>query len=51
MYSSRASFLRNSPLDKLGETVILSKEFEEEQEYFKIYNEREKESTSSSSIP
>jgi len=30
----------------LGEHVILSKEFEEEQDYFKIYNEREQESTS-----
>lgn len=50
LFSSKASFLRNSPLDKLGEHVILSKEFEEEQDYFKIYNEREQESTSSTSV-
>ena len=50
LFSSKVSFLRNSPLDKLGERVILSKEFEEEQDYFKIYNEREQESTSSTSV-
>jgi len=50
LFSSKASFLRNSPLDKSGERVILSKEFEEEQDYFKIYNEREQESTSSTPV-
>ena len=50
LFSSKASFLRNSPLDKSGERVILSKEFEEEQDYFKIYNEREQEFTSSTPV-
>jgi len=50
LFSSKASFLRNSPLDKSGERVILSKDFEEEQDYFKIYNEREQESKSSTSV-
>lgn len=50
LFSSKASFLRNAPLDKLGESVILCKDFEEEQDYFKIYNERQEESTSSTSV-
>ena len=50
LFSSKASFLKNTPLDKLGEPVILSKDFEEEQDYFKIYNERQEESTSSTSV-
>lgn len=50
LFSSKASFLKNTPLDKLGESVILSKDFEEEQDYFKIYNERKEESTSSTPV-
>jgi hypothetical protein len=48
-FSCKASWIVDKILDKNGETVILSKEFEEELEFFKIYNERE-ESISSSSI-
>jgi len=44
-YSCKANFFLNKPLDKNGENVILSKEFEQEIEFFKIYNERQEEST------
>lgn len=47
-FSSKAHWLQNKELDKNGETVILSKEFEEELEFFKIYNEREE---SNASVP
>jgi len=40
-FSCKANWLQNKELDKNGETVTLSKEFEEELEFFKIYNERE----------
>lgn len=39
-FSCKANYLKNKFLDKSQETVILSPEFEEELEYFKIYNER-----------
>ena len=45
-FSSKAHWLQNKELDKNGETVILSKEFEEELEFFKIYNEREESNVS-----
>lgn len=48
-FSCKANYLINKFLDKSQETVIFSPEFEEELEHFKIYNERE-ESSSSSSI-
>ncbi|MFZ9376653.1 MAG: hypothetical protein ACO25K_05975 [Candidatus Fonsibacter ubiquis] len=48
-FSCKAAWIADKILDKNGETVILSKEFEEELEFFKIYNERE-ESIPSSSI-
>lgn len=48
-FSCRAYHLLQKPLDKTEERVIFSKEFEEELEFFKIYNERE-ESTSSASV-
>lgn len=48
-FSCKANFLRNKPLDKTQEHVILSPEFEEELEFFKIYNERQ-ESTPSTPI-
>jgi hypothetical protein len=38
-YSSKASFLQEKPLDSNGNNVILNKEFEEELDYFKIYDE------------
>ena len=38
-YASKASFLNEDVLDKDGNDVILSEEFEEELDYFKIYNE------------
>jgi len=40
-FSCKANYLKNKSLDKTQETVILSPEFEEELEYFKIYNERQ----------
>lgn len=49
-YSCRAYHLAQKPLDKNNETVIFSKEFEEELEFYKIYNERKEESTSGTSI-
>ena len=39
-YASKAAYLDDSPLDKSGNSVILNKEFEEELDYFKIYNEK-----------
>lgn len=43
-FSCKANYLINKFLDKSQETVIFSPEFEEELEYFKIYNEREESS-------
>lgn len=48
-FSCKANYFSNKHLDNSEENVILSKEFEQEIEFFKIYNERE-ESTSSTSI-
>ena len=48
-FSCKANYLLNKHLDNSEENVILSEEFEKEIEFFKIYNERE-ESTTSSSI-
>jgi len=48
-FSCKALWIADKTLDKNEETVILSKEFEEELSFFKIYNERE-ESIPSSSI-
>jgi hypothetical protein len=48
-FSCKAKWLADKVLDKNEETVILSKEFEEELNFFKIYNERE-ESIPSSTI-
>ena len=49
-FSCKASYLQNKHLDNSEECVILSKEFEQEIEFFKIYNEREEKSTSSTSV-
>ena len=49
-FSCKANYLSNKHLDNSEETVILSKEFEQELEFFKIYNEREEESTSGASV-
>jgi hypothetical protein len=46
-YSCKANFFANKSIDNNPETVVLSKQFEEELEYFKIYNERQKPTTSS----
>lgn len=40
-FSCKANYLANKHLDNQQEYVTLSKEFEEELEFFKIYNERE----------
>ena len=48
-FSCKANYFANKHLDNSEESVILSKEFEQEIEFFKIYNER-KESTSSASV-
>ena len=48
-FSCKANYFANKHLDNREESVILSKEFEQEIEFFKIYNERE-ESTASPSI-
>lgn len=40
-FSCKANFIRNKPLDKNPENVIFSEEFEEELDFFKIYNERQ----------
>lgn len=45
-FSCKANWLQKKELDKNGETVTLSKEFEEELEFFKIYNEREESNAS-----
>ena len=47
---SKGKHFANKHLDNREESVILSKEFEQEIEFFKIYNEREQESTSSTSV-
>lgn len=47
-YSCKATYLQNKNLDKSQESVIFSPEFEEELEHFKIYDEREESSISSS---
>lgn len=47
-FSCRANQLQNKFLDKTQETVIFSETFEEELDYFKIYNEREESSFNSS---
>lgn len=39
-FSCKANFLRNKKLDNSEENVVYSKSFEEELEFFKIYNER-----------
>lgn len=39
-FSCKANFLKNVPLDNNQENVIFSKDFEEELDYFKIYNEK-----------
>ena len=49
-FSCKANYFANKHLDNREESVILSKEFEQEIEFFKIYNEREQESTSSTSV-
>ena len=49
-FSCKANYFANKHLDNREEYVILSKEFEQEIEFFKIYNEREEESTSSTSV-
>jgi len=41
-YSCKANFFANKSIDNSAETVVLSTQFEEELEYFKIYNERQK---------
>jgi len=46
-FSCKANYLANKHLDNRQEHVILSKEFEEELEFFKIYNEREESASSS----
>ena len=40
-YPSKAAYLAGIPLDKNGNDVILNESFEEELDYFKIYNETE----------
>ena len=40
-FSCKANYLLNKHLDNSEENVILSREFEKEIEFFKIYNERE----------
>jgi hypothetical protein len=49
-FSCKANYLLNKHLDNSEEHVILSKEFEQEIEFFKIYNERKEESTVSASV-
>jgi hypothetical protein len=41
-FSCKANFLKNLPLDNAEENVIFSKEFEEELDHYKIYNEKRK---------
>jgi hypothetical protein len=47
-FSCKANYTLNKHLDNSDEYVILSEEFEKEIEFFKIYNEREESTTSSS---
>jgi hypothetical protein len=47
-FSCKANYMLNKHLDNSDEHVILSREFEKEIEFFKIYNEREESTTSSS---
>ena len=49
-FSCKANYLLNKHLDNSEERVILSKEFEQEIEFFKIYNERKEESTVGASV-
>lgn len=49
-FSCKANYLINKHLDNSEENVILSKEFKQEIEFFKIYNERQEKSTSSTPI-
>ncbi|NDB28233.1 hypothetical protein EB169_01210 [archaeon] len=49
-FSCKANYLINKHLDNSEEHVILSEEFEKEIEFFKIYNERKEESTSSTPV-
>jgi len=49
-FSCKANYFSNKHLDNHEEYVILSKEFEQEIEFFKIYNEREEKSTSSTPV-
>lgn len=49
-FSCKANYLLGKHLDKSEEHVILSSEFEKEIEFFKIYNERQEESTSSAPV-
>lgn len=48
-FSCKPNYFANKPIDNKEECVILSEDFEKEIEFFKIYNERE-ESTSSTSV-
>jgi hypothetical protein len=47
-FSCKANYFANKHLDNSEESVILSKEFEQEIEFFKIYNEREESTTRAS---
>lgn len=49
-FSCKANYLINKHLDNFEEYVMLSPDFEKEIEFFKIYNERKEESTSSTSV-
>lgn len=49
-FSCKANYVLNKHLDNNEENVILSEEFEKEIEFFKIYNERKEESTSSTPV-
>jgi len=49
-FSCKANYFSNKHLDNKQENVILSEEFEKEIEFFKIYNERKEESTSSTPV-
>ena len=48
-FSCKPNYFANKPIDNKEECVILSEDFEKEIEFFKIYNERE-ESTYSTSV-
>ncbi len=49
-FSCKANYFANKHLDNAEENVILSQEFEQEIEFFKIYNERKEESTVGASV-